>query len=243
MGKIGNYRGMLQNHILRPHLPETHWMTDSRTLRMLKSYSSVFIKPDLGSQGNGIIRVNKLNSGYEVRHGSSRRIVGSESVLRAVHSFRRSRNGYLVQKGLSIARYHGKIFDIRVYLQKPDHKWIISGMVARVAAPNKFLTNYHQGGHAEPLQKVLLNLFHNNQSKVDACHRKIEQLSNTIAGMVSKWSLTRELGIDLALDKNGYIWILEANSHPGHRLFTQLPDRTMYRTIKENKRKMAVYLP
>ncbi|WP_230190977.1 YheC/YheD family protein [Paenibacillus sp. CECT 9249] len=243
MGKMGNYRVMLQNRNLRPHLPETRWMTDAGTLRMLGAHSSVFIKPDLGSGGNGIIRVRKLSRGYEVRSGPSRKIVGAGSVLRTVRSSRRSNNRYLMQKGLQIARYQGKIFDIRVYMQKPEHKWVIAGMVARVAAPHKFLTNYHQGGHAEPLQKVLLNQFKNNQAKVDACHRKIEQLSMTIAETVSKWSSTRELGIDLALDKNGYIWILEANSHPGHRLFTQLADQTMYSTIIENKRKMAVQYP
>jgi len=243
MGKMRNYRGMLQNRILRPHLPETHWLTDAGTLRMLRAYSSVFIKPDLGSGGDGIIRVRKLSRGYEARSGPSLRIVGAGSVLRAVRTFRRSNNRYLVQKGLQIARYRGKIFDIRVYLQKPEYKWVIAGMVARVAAPHKFVTNYHQGGHAEPLQKVLLNQFKNNQAKVNACLRKIEQLSMAIAGIVGKWSLTHELGIDLALDKKGYIWILEANSHPGYRLFTQLTDRTMYRTIIENKRKMAVQIP
>lgn len=243
IGKMRDQWGMLQNHILRPHLPETRWMTGSRILRMLKTYSSVFIKPNLGSGGNGIIRVNKLSRGYEVRCGPSRKIVGVHSVLKAIDSYRNSKRRYLVQKGLRMAEYHGEIFDIRVYLQKPEDKWIISGMVARVAAPHKFVTNYHQGGHAEPLQEVLLKLFQNNKTKVDACSRKIKQLSITIAKTVNKWKSTREFGVDLAIDKNGYIWILEANPYPGHRLFTQLSDNTMYRTIIENKRRMAKKIP
>ncbi|MFE0554467.1 YheC/YheD family protein [Paenibacillus sp. NPDC058910] len=241
IGKMKDQRGMLQNHILRPHLPETRWMTGSRILRMLKTYSSVFIKPNLGSGGNGIIRVKKLSRGYEVRCGPSRKIVGVHSVLRAIDSYRNSKRGYLVQKGVRMAEYQGEIFDIRVYLQKPEDKWIISGMVARVAAPHKFVTNYRQGGHAEPLQEVLLKLFQNNQTKVDACIRKIKQLSITIAETVKK--STHELGVDLAIDKNGYIWILEANPHPGHMLFTQLSDKTMYRTIIENKRRRAKQIP
>lgn len=205
---------------------------------MLKTYSSVFIKPNFGSGGSGIIRVKRLNRGYEVCFGPSRKIVGADSVLKAIHSYRKSKDHYLVQKGLRIAEYQGNIFDIRVYLQKPKQKWMISGMAARVAAPHKYVTNYHKGGHAEPLQKVLLNLFQNNQTKVDAFIRKIEHLSITIAETVNKWHPIHELGVDLAIDKNGHIWIIEANSRPGHMLFTQLSDHTMIKTIMDNKRRI-----
>ncbi|AZS15404.1 YheC/YheD family protein [Paenibacillus lutimineralis] len=238
IGKMKKYKEMVVNPVLRPHLPETYWMTDSRTLRMLKTYSSVFIKPNFGSGGSGIIRVKRLRNGYEVRCGPSRKVVGAHSVLKSIHSYRKSKDHYLVQKGLRIAEYQGKIFDIRVYLQKPEDKWRISGMTARVAAPHKFVTNYQKGGHAESLQKVLLNLFQNNQIKVANCFRKIEQLSITVANTVNKWHSIHELGVDLALDKNGHMWIIEANSHPGHQLFTQLPDHTMIKTIMDNKRRI-----
>ncbi|RRJ63281.1 YheC/YheD family protein [Paenibacillus oralis] len=239
IGKMRKQQEMLQNPVLRAYLPETHWMTDSSTLRMLKNYSTVFIKPDQGSGGSGIIRVKRLRGGYEVRCGPSQKIVGAGAVIKAIHSYRKPRHRYLVQRGLRLAKYHRMIFDIRVYLQKPKNHWIIAGMAARVAAPHKFVTNYLKGGHAEPLQKVLLSIFHNNQTKVDACYRKIEGLSMTIARTINKWHLINELGVDLAIDENGRIWIIEANSHPGHRLFTQLPDRTMIRTIMENKRSIG----
>lgn len=238
IGKMKKYREMLGNPVLHPHLPETYWLTDSKTLQMLRTYSSVFIKPNFGSGGSGIIRVKRLSRGYEVRCGLSRKIVGVDSVLKVIHSYRKSKNHYLVQKGLRIAEYHRKIFDVRVYLQKPEDKWMISGMAARVAAPHKFVTNYHKGGHAEPMLKVLLNLFQNNQTKVDDCIRKIEELSIAIAKTVNKWHLIHELGVDLAIDKNGHIWIIEANSHPGHMLFTQLSDHTMIKNIMENKRRI-----
>lgn len=131
IGKMKKYREMLQIPDLRPHLPETHWMTDARTLGMLKTYSAIFIKPNQGSGGSGIIRVKRLKSGYEVRRGQSMKLVGASSVLKAIHSYRKSNDRYL--------------------------------------------------------------------------------------------------------DGNGRIWIIEANSHPGHMLFTQLSDRTIIRTILANK--------
>jgi len=240
IGKMKKHKEMLQIPVLRPHLPKTYWMTKSRTLRMLKTYSSVFIKPNHGSGGNGIIRVKRLGKRYEVRSGSSLKIAKRSSILKAIRSYRKSKHRYLVQKGLRLGKYHGKIFDIRVYLQKPKHKWMISGMVARVAAPHKFVTNYQKGGHAKPLRRVLKSLFHHNQSKVDACYRKIKKLSIVIAKTVNKRHSIHELGVDIAIDKKGHIWIIEANSRPGHMLFTQLSDHTMIRTIMKNKRSIGI---
>nr|WP_280521343.1 YheC/YheD family protein [Paenibacillus mangrovi] len=236
---MNKYYVMLKHPALRRYLPKTRWMTASRTLRMLKAYPSVFIKPNHGSGGGGIIRAKRLSRGYEVRSGSSQKIVGrSRSALKAIHSYRSSRHQYLVQKGLRLAKYHGVIFDIRIYMQKPKHTWMIAGMVARVAAPHKFVTNYHKGGHAAPLHRVLFSLFHHDQAKAKACLRKIEKLSMIIAKTLNKRYPLRELGVDLAIDEDGHIWIIEANSRPGHMLFYQLSDHSMIRTIMKNKQRI-----
>jgi glutathione synthase/RimK-type ligase-like ATP-grasp enzyme len=121
-------------------------------------------------------------------------------------------------------------------MQKPRKSWVISGMTARVAAANQFVTNYHKGGHAEPLSKTLLLLFNNNKRKVDATLRRIARLSYIIAKTISKRHSFRELGIDFGIEKNGRIWIIEANSKPGHMLFTQLRNKKMLRNIMKNKR-------
>ncbi|MCP3745486.1 MULTISPECIES: YheC/YheD family protein [Paenibacillus] len=235
IGKMKKHKEMLQHPVLRSHLPETHWFTDSRTSRMLNTYSSVFIKPNHGSGGSGIIRVKRLKKGYEVRSGSSRKFVGSRFVLKAIKSYRKSRHRYLVQKGLRLAKYHGSIFDTRIYLQKPRGKWVISGVAARVAAPHKYVTNYLKGGHAVSLHRVLFSLFKHNRAKADAYFRRISKLSIIIAKKINERHPVRELGVDIAIDKKGHIWIIEANSHPGHMLFTQFPDPTMINTIMRNK--------
>lgn len=203
---------------------------------MLRTYSSVFIKPNHGSGGSGIIRAKRQRNGYEVRCDARRKIVRSGSVLKAIRSFMKTKHRYLVQRGLKLAKYKGTIFDARIYLQKPESTWIIAGMAARVAAPNKYVTNFHKGGYAKPLHKVLAALFANNQTKVNSKLRQIRALSVSIAKTVNKHHAIRELGIDLAIEKDGRIWIIEANSKPGHMLFTQLPSKTMLNTIMRNKR-------
>jgi hypothetical protein len=240
IGKMIKHKELLQRSELHPYLPETHWLTPSSTLRMMRTYSSLFIKPNHGSGGSGIIRAKRTQKGYEVRCGQSHKHVGTNSLYKAIQSYRKPSQQYLVQRGLQLAQYDGSIFDIRIYMQKPESKWIISGMVSRVAAPNQFVTNYHKGGHAEPLHNVLSTLLANNSSKVNDCLNRITKVSYIIAETINKRHSIRELGIDLAIEKNGRLWIIEANSKPGHMLFTQLPDKSMLYTIMSNKQLIQI---
>ncbi|NEW06803.1 YheC/YheD family protein [Paenibacillus sp. SYP-B3998] len=236
IGKMIKHKELLQRPALRKYLPETHWISPARTLRMIRSYSSIFIKPNKGSGGTGIIRAKRIRNVYEVGCGQRRKMVGPASLYRAIQSFQKPSQRYLVQRGLQLGRYKGSIFDVRIYMQKPKSRWVISGMAARVAAPNRFVTNYHKGGHGESLDKVLLHLFGNERRKVNDRLSKISDLSYSIATTINEHHSIRELGIDLGIEKSGRIWFIEANSKPGHMLFSQLPNKTMLNTIMKNKR-------
>jgi D-alanine-D-alanine ligase-like ATP-grasp enzyme len=77
---------------------------------------------------------------------------------------------------------------------------------------------------------------------VQACKEKIKSIAMIAAQTLDKrFTDMRELGIDIAIDVNGHIWFIEANSKPAHHLFTQLSNKSMLRKIKENKRKMYVH--
>jgi glutathione synthase/RimK-type ligase-like ATP-grasp enzyme len=208
---------------------------------MLRSYSSIFIKPNKGSGGSGIIRAKRKEKVYEVRCGQKRKYVRARSIYKAIKIYRKSSQRYLVQRGLRLAKYKGAIFDVRIYMQKPESEWMISGKVARVAAPRKFVTNYQKGGHAASLRKVLTTLFPNNRNKVKSRLERIEKLSYSIAKTLDERHSLRELGVDLAIEKNGRIWIIEANSKPGHMLFTQLRDKSQLNIIMNNKRLIYNY--
>ncbi|MCC3379574.1 YheC/YheD family protein [Paenibacillus farraposensis] len=238
IGKMIQYREMQEHPVLRFHLPETNWISKARTFRMLDEYRTVYIKPNYGSGGTGVIRAKKLGRRYEIRCGSNRRIVRSHAVRKAIRTYRRSHRRYLVQQGLRLAKYQGSIFDVRVYMQKPESEWVISGMTGRVAAPRKVVTNYRKGGHAAPLSKVLLKVFENDRTKMKETLDQIIELSKMVADTIDKNYPYRELGIDLAIEKSGQIWIIEANPHPGHKLFKQLPNYGMVRNILKNKRRI-----
>jgi glutathione synthase/RimK-type ligase-like ATP-grasp enzyme len=228
---------LMKRHVLRSHLPETHWHTAKKAVRMLKKYSTIFIKPNDGSGGTGIKRIRRSSHGYEIRSGQKRKYVGSASLYKAVRAYQGSSKKYIVQKGIKLARYKGKIFDIRMYLQKPSSGWTISGMAARIAAPHRIVTNKHQGGYGKTLERVLLRVFENNRSKVKRCIKKLRKISIITANTLDKrFSDIRELGIDIGIDRDGHVWIIEANSRPMHKLFTQLRNKKMLHKIRKIKR-------
>jgi hypothetical protein len=236
-GKMVKHKLLLKRQALLPHLPETHWLTASRSMRMLKSYSTIFIKPNKGSGGTGIIKIQRTRSGFNLFDGRRRQFLHSDDLKKALYGYQKSSKKYIVQRGLHLGRYKGKIFDVRMYLQKPYANWVISGMVARVAAPDRYVTNHQKCGHAEYLDKVLAKLFANNKLKVENCRKTLRTIALIAAETLDKrFPDLRESGIDLAIDRSGHVWFIEANSRPFHQLFTQLSDKTMLHLIMENKR-------
>jgi len=239
-GKMIKHKLLVKNPSLYPHIPSTKWLTASDALHMLKSHSTVFLKPDGGSGGSGILKIrNTSTGGYEIRYGKIRERVGKHSLYRTLRRYQKSSTQYIVQKGIHLGRYHGRVFDIRMYLQKPRSEWGISGMAARIAPPHHYITNYTRGGKAVLLEKVLYPLFEGNTEKVNECIENLRIISMDIATTLNKrFKDIRELGIDLAVESSGQIWIIEANTRPQHKLFSKLPTSEMLRTIRHNKKKI-----
>ncbi|GIP23850.1 YheC/YheD family protein [Paenibacillus sp. J22TS3] len=231
--KLLKARAMQRSRVLHPHLPETHGYHPHHLRRMLLRYPSVFVKPDNGSQGVGIIRVKRagkgiVDIGWDLRSMRVRERSTADALRGRMHRGR----SYIIQQGIPLARYKNRLIDIRVYMQKPDSKWHISGRIVRAGAKGRFLTNYSQGGRPVALEAVLNAIHHHNSAKVKTSLRKIDQVSYGAARALDQaFPGIRILGIDLALDKSGRIWIIEANTRPGFELFKHLRDRSMYQTI------------
>nr|WP_047151999.1 YheC/YheD family protein [Aneurinibacillus tyrosinisolvens] len=62
MGKYGKFKWFSQSPSVRPHLPNTAICNQSTLKSYLHKYKTVFIKPDVGARGIGIIKAWKNNS-------------------------------------------------------------------------------------------------------------------------------------------------------------------------------------
>ena len=158
-----------------------------------------------------------------------------------------SEKRYLVQRGVPLANYRGRVFDIRSQVQKDGNgNWVFTGAGARVAARNAFVTHIPNGGHLADLHEVIAEVFDSSTETINAFMDRLKK-TTIIAGRI----LDKELGInlailslDVAVDNEGHLWILEVNSKPAsfdeddirYRHFEYLMDYARYIGYKKNMR-------
>lgn len=198
-------------------LPATQRFQRKHLRNMLIRYPIVYLKPTNGSLGKGIIRL--IKTPYQIyyqsstAHGTTTLKFRSMAECIKVVSQRIGKQSYLMQRGLNLATYGGRQVDFRVLAQK-NHKgiWSITSVVARIANDHHFVSNLARGGTIRNASEVLkeLKLFHKPSiQKLKATSLMIaKRFEQLVDGHFA------ELGIDLALDRNGKIWLIELNSKP-----------------------------
>lgn len=220
---------LLKNKNLRKYVPVTKRMTKSNLKDMLNKYNMVYIKPDRGSLGIGVMRLEKTgHTSYRYRSGSLIRTFSSYDKFYSAIKKRTGKRFYLVQKGIHMLKYHGSPFDIRVMVQKnPREKWEVTGKVGRVAQRGKVVTNQHRGGKVYTLKTLLSHYFPSHKRKTFTA--RLDKLGLDVAKhLQKKYTGIKELGIDVALDQRKKPWILEVNTSPGIIIFRKLKDKRMY---------------
>lgn len=229
---------LLKNVNLQEYIPVTLRLTKRNLKDLLGKYKMVYIKPNVGSGGIGVMKLKRIQE----KGGSNQTVYQYQSgtCIRKFTSYDEFYNGirkrtghraYLVQQGIHTLKYHGRPFDIRIMVQiNPQKTWEVTGHVVRVAPRGKVVTNQHRGGNVYPLKKVLVRYFPNHQR--DAFIERLNHLGLDVAKHLHKtFSGLKELGIDVALDQHKKPWVLEVNTLPGIVVFRKLKDKRMYRKM------------
>lgn len=204
------------------HIPETAaYMSPKDIDKLLKKYTSVYLKPNLLSKGRGIFKVSKLGSGYrleyrtgEANHAAS--LENIEDIDKALNRFTKEGGGYIVQQEIQKACYRGNPFDLRVLCQKDfQGSWKVSGIAGRIAGPGSIITSPRSGGSVEGLPTILEDIFEGPCEATRKLQDKVVKLGKEICHAIeADFGNCVELGLDLAIDVFGRIWIVEVNGKP-----------------------------
>ncbi|MCY9514918.1 YheC/YheD family endospore coat-associated protein [Paenibacillus apiarius] len=231
---------------LARYLPESHLL---RNFTMLKSmcsrYNTVFLKPARGSLGKGIVRITRMqDSGYyqamySTISGTKRQQYASLLKLFSSLSGKMKSNRYQIQQGLTLIDHGKRPVDFRALVQKnATGKWTITSIVARIASTQHFVSNLARGGSLSTVKEAVnkANLPSNVKNDV---HVRLKKAALDIARGVDTHIPAHfgELGIDLAVDSSGRVWLLEVNSKPSKNDNTPLNDNK----IRPSVRKIVEY--
>ncbi|MCZ8521326.1 MULTISPECIES: YheC/YheD family endospore coat-associated protein [Paenibacillus] len=225
---------LLQSPELSSYVPATYRLTRSRLLAMLARYGMLYLKPDRGSLGIGVMRVEKRGRAFLYQSGvQSCSFTAFEDMFQSLQRRIGSRP-YLIQKGISLLAYEGRPFDFRVMIQKnPSGAWESTGIVGRVAHPHKVVTNGSQGGTIYPARDLLRPKA--GTKRAAGLLQQMDRLARRTAAEFSRiYPAMNELGLDIAIDRNLAPWILEVNTRPDPCPFTKLDN-------KDSIRKMIAY--
>lgn len=206
---------------LAKYLPESHPYNGFETLRtMAGKYSTVFLKPAKGSLGKGIIRISKTSSGnyvclFSEQRGTRKASYATLAKVYAAVSHRIKRQKYQIQQGIRVIKAGGRPADFRALVQKDvSGKWAVTSIVGRIAGANQIVTNLAKGGTIAPASEAIArsNLLNGKKKALAELRRAALAIAEGIESTIQ--AHFGELGIDLALDQSGRIWLIEVNSKP-----------------------------
>ena len=237
---------LLKNEHISPYIPATCKYSSEALANMLNEFTMVFLKPDCGTYGRGVMCVEQLTlnnldsddqlidtySVYQLRYATETKIFPSfEALVLGLRRYTRHHN-YLIQQGIRLLEYNSCPFDLRVLTQKsPNGQWVSTGIIGRVAAPHKVVTNHHSGGKVQTFETLMSPYM--TTMEVFELHQLLKNLGVSVANQLQKkYHHIKELGLDIAMDNDKTPWILEVNTLPALYPFKKyIPDKDVYRRI------------
>lgn len=199
-------------------LPETRKLDTLTRLRSFCArYPVVYLKPVTGKAGKGIMRLERKSNLWQLR-----RVYARTSITRHFLTVDAAwdyiephlqKKKYIIQQGISLARYKGRPFDVRVLVQKNGHgEWGITGIGIRQAGAQSITTHVPRGGSIQSPSRVFNYLFGENSTSIFA---KIEDVALTVAhSLTDEIGCLAEMSMDLGLTEEGILWFFEANAKP-----------------------------
>ncbi|MCZ8522838.1 MULTISPECIES: YheC/YheD family protein [Paenibacillus] len=226
---------LLKSRMLRSYIPETRTMSRQTLQEMLQAYGMVYVKPNSGTYGIGVMKVERGDehgsSGYAFHVGTKVRTFGGyDEMYDAIAKLVKSRF-YLAQKGIHLLKYGERRFDLRVMVQKNTSGcWECTGVIGRVAAAGKAVTNVHNGGTLVSAEKLLSG--HTSARGRNALLKRLRRLGLSAAKRLHvRYPGIKEIGLDVAIDGRLHPWILEVNTRPDPFIFRKLKDRRIFYRI------------
>ncbi|MCC3375708.1 YheC/YheD family protein [Cohnella sp. REN36] len=209
------------------HLPESvNNPSPEKIKELLEKHQFLYYKPTGGSLGMGIYRLTyHPRRGYFVRYrrGSSNvllRFTNFNSLMKMLRARHGSGlSGYVVQQGIRLVEIDNCPIDFRFHMHKDgSNNWVVAGIGAKKAGRGSVTTHIKNGGQLMTPEQALSRTFGNRSGEVLQDAKDIAvRLSEAIERNYNH--TLGELGLDIGIDRDGDVWMFEANAKPGRSIF------------------------
>lgn len=206
------------------HLPETHELSNpSGAAQFLLQHKKAYAKPLDGMRGKGIIYCGLAQDG-QLQCSYFQNNQMHFTTLPSVHDFfsiiekiSGGEKPYIVQQSVESMLYEGCSFSIRIWTMKNGNGiWVMPGMYATGSCKNSYLTNAAAGSKIIALKKLFKEIIPDLSYTKSQLVILLENLTLKTARILDeKYGPLGVLGIDIMIDKNGRVWLIEANGNPG----------------------------
>jgi hypothetical protein len=233
--KWSQYHIFSNSDELSSHLPETGLCTRYTFKKYLLKYQEVIVKPCVGKEGIGIIKVSLINSSTCEIH-TGRRKLEKASINEAYQFIEKTylnKRYYLIQEKVSLALINNCPFDVRIIVQKVHSIWKVMAKIVKVAGEGYFITNVAQKLYflGDALHESSLSYLDPKQmeEKINIC------CLNAVKHLEENNPSIDIVGFDIGISENGEIWIIEGNYNPNLSMFYRLENNQLFWEMQNAK--------
>jgi hypothetical protein len=209
------------------HLPESINNPSPEMIKeLLEKHQFLYYKPTAGSLGIGIYRLTyHPRKGYFIRYRrSSGNVLLRFSNFNSLMKMLRARHGgnlnqYVVQQGIRLVEIDNCPIDFRFHMHKDGrNQWVVAGIGAKKAGRGSVTTHIKNGGSLMTPEQALSRTF---GAKSEEILKEAKAVAIKLSEAIERnYSHTLgELGLDIGIDRDGAVWMFEANAKPGRSIF------------------------
>ncbi|MBU9723620.1 MULTISPECIES: YheC/YheD family protein [Bacillaceae] len=210
------YQGLSQLEDMTPYLPVTkRYNSKVGIKKMLKNYTTVYLKAYKSARGKQIMRVKKINSNKFEYSYYSKKLV-RKNVRTYKELFNKVDDYFytdeiLMQPGIDLLSYGNRLVDFRAEVQRNGKGNIeIIAISARAGSESSPITTH---AFSYPYDYFFKTLMKYDEQEFSLLEKKVKEfLETTYKSIESIYGKCGEIGIDFGIDQEGDIWYIECNS-------------------------------
>lgn len=210
-GKWETYKALSFFEETRSFLPDTCLLTVNGLQEYMQKFNPIYVKSHYGSFGREVFKVTRKENSFICQAGGTKVKTLPFFDIWPLYWFLYAtlRGKAVIQQGITLARWEGRLFDLRVLIQKNIRsEWVITAASIRIASPGAVVTNVSAGA-----QEIIVTP--GEQLPYNLSWETLQNFSWKIAiALEASFGSLGEIGLDVGLDTQGKLWLIEANSKP-----------------------------